>query len=308
MAEKDKDRAVGTGRPRLPPWLKTKVPSGETFERVNARLRRFGLNTVCTSARCPNLDECWNRGTATVMLLGDTCTRRCRFCSVNTGNPRGKADEEEPARVAHAVRELGLRYVVLTSVDRDDLADLGASYFARTVVQVRSQQSAIGNQNPGSGRVRVEVLTPDFGVREELVRTVVEAEPDVFGHNIETARRLSPKVRDRRASHEGSLDVLRTVKRLAPGMVTKSSLMVGLGETDDEVVEALSELRGAGCDVVTIGQYLRPSRDCLPVERYVEPERFEEWERRALEMGFRSAFCGPLVRSSYLADRVFPGA
>ncbi|MBN2537010.1 lipoyl synthase [candidate division WOR-3 bacterium] len=293
-------------RTRKPAWLRTAVPAGDVFEHVNRRLRDSGLCTVCTSARCPNLAECWNRGTATVMLLGEVCTRACRFCSVCTGNPRGAVDEDEPARVARAVRELGLRYVVLTSVDRDDLPDHGAAQFARTVVEVRSQKPEVRDQNADRmSEIRVEVLTPDFGGREELIGRVVDARPDVFGHNLETVERLSPAARDRRASYRRSLGVLETVKRLDPGMLTKSGLMVGLGERDEEVSQALEHLRSTGCDIVTIGQYLQPSRRCLPVERYVEPERFEQWQAEARGLGFRSAFCGPLVRSSYLADRLF---
>lgn len=299
------DQPPTTSR-RKPAWLRTEVPGGDVFEQVNRRLVGSGLCTVCTSARCPNLAECWNRGTATVMLLGDTCTRACRFCSVRTGNPRGAVDEDEPRRVAEAVRGLGLRYVVLTSVDRDDLVDLGAGHFARTVDEVRNQKSETRNQKDEQpDYVRVEVLTPDFGGRGELIQQVVEAAPDVFGHNVETVERLSPGVRDRRASYRRSLGVLETAKRLAPERLTKSGLMVGLGETDAEVSQALRDLRSAQCDIVTIGQYLQPSGRCLPVERYVEPARFEEWETEARELGFRAAFCGPLVRSSYLAERVF---
>ncbi|MFO7649980.1 MAG: lipoyl synthase [bacterium] len=277
---------------RKPDWLKTRLAGGAEFERVNARLEKLGLRTVCTQARCPNLGECWNSGTATFLILGDTCTRHCRFCSVATGNPRGVVDESEPVRVADAVAQLGLKYAVITSVDRDDLADLGSGIFASTVRAVKARG------------VAVEVLTPDFGGREELIGAVVAAGPDVFAHNIETVERLSPSVRDPRASYRRSLAVLSTVKRLAPAMVTKSGLMLGLGETDDEVVSAFADLHAAGCDVVTVGQYLQPARRCLPVERYVSPGEFERWETRAIEMGFARAFCGPLVRSSYRAAEV----
>jgi lipoic acid synthetase len=289
------DRSPRKGPGRKPEWLRMKLPSGEVFEEVARRLGRHRLHTVCTSARCPNLSECWNRGTATFMILGDTCTRHCGFCSVKTGNPHGKVDEEEPQRVAEAARELKLKYVVLTSVDRDDLEDLGAGVFALTVATLRRAAS----------EVKVEVLTPDFGARQELVQKVIEAGPDVFGHNIETVERLSPEVRDRRASYRTSLEVLRLVKELAPDMLTKSGLMVGLGETDEEVEQALHDLRAVGCDIVTIGQYLQPERRCLPVDRYVEPARFEAWQEHALSVGFRGAFCGPLVRSSYMAETVF---
>ncbi|MFO7638701.1 MAG: lipoyl synthase [bacterium] len=284
---------------RKPPWLRARLAQGAEFEQVNARLRRHGINTVCSSARCPNLAECWNRGTATFMILGAVCTRHCRFCSVATGNPGGAADEGEPGRVAAAVAELGLRYVVLTSVDRDDLPDLGAGLFARTVREI--------GRRPGNGAPRVEVLTPDFGGREELVGQVLAAGPAVFGHNLETVERLTPRTRDPRAGYRRSLAVLAAAKRLAPGVTIKSGLMVGLGETDAEVSAALRDLRGAGCEVVTIGQYLRPARRCLPVARYVEPARFADWEAEACGLGFRAASCGPLVRSSYLADRLLPG-
>ena len=274
---------------RKPDWLKTRLAGGAEFERVNARLEGLGLHTVCTSARCPNLGECWNAGTATFLILGDTCTRHCRFCSVQTGNPGGAVDESEPERVADAVAQLGLKYAVVTSVDRDDLADLGSGVFASTVRAVKARG------------VAVEVLTPDFGGREELVGAAVAAAPDVFAHNIETVERLSPSVRDPRASYRRSLAVLSTVKRLAPAMTTKSGLMLGLGETEAEVLAALTDLRTAGCDVVTVGQYLQPDRRCLTVARYVQPEEFARWEKRAVEMGFARAFCGPLVRSSYRA-------
>ncbi len=284
---------------RRPPWIRTALPSGPEFEHVNRRLAGHGLNTVCTHARCPNLSDCWGRGTATFMILGDTCTRACRFCSVATGNPRGAVDEGEPERVGRAVAELGLRYVVLTSVDRDDLPDFGAGAFARAVLACRTRPTG------QTGQTRVEVLTPDFGGREDLIAVVLEAGPDVFGHNIETVERLSPSVRDARAAYRRSLAVLGAAKRLAPGIATKSGLMVGLGETDEEVGQALADLRAAGCDIVTIGQYLQPARNCLMVERYVEPARFAAWQEQALGLGFRVAFCGPLVRSSYHAAEVF---
>jgi lipoic acid synthetase len=302
---------------KKPDWLRTSVPAGAGFEATNERLRAYGINTVCSSARCPNLAECWGRGTTTFMILGDTCTRHCRFCVVKTGNPQGARDETEPERVARAVAELGLFYVVLTSVDRDDLPDLGAEVFTQTVRRVK-MQSARGkvqsdrtaSLTPRPASPLVEVLTPDFGGREELIRQVVEAGPDVFGHNLETVERLSPDVRDPRASYRRSLDVLAAVKRIAPKLTTKSGLMVGLGETNDELRQALRDLRSVGCDIVTVGQYLQPARRCLPVERYVTPEGFVALEKEALAMGFKGALCGPLVRSSYRAEEVAkrPGA
>ncbi len=296
---------------RKPDWLRTTVPAGAGFEATNERLRAYGINTVCSSARCPNLAECWGRGTTTFMILGDTCTRHCRFCAVKSGNPQGALDATEPERVARAVAELGLFYVVLTSVDRDDLSDLGAGTFAQTLHALRKTHDATGVDTSGVGRqassVRrplVEVLTPDFGGREELIRQVVEAGPDVFGHNLETVERLSPDVRDPRASYRRSLDVLAVVKRVAPKLTTKSGLMVGLGETDDELRQALRDLSSVGCDIVTVGQYLQPARRCLPVERYVTPEQFVALEKEALAMGFKGALCGPLVRSSFHAEEL----
>jgi lipoic acid synthetase len=296
---------------RKPDWLRTAVPSGAGFEATNERLRAYGINTVCSSARCPNLAECWGRGTTTFMILGDTCTRHCRFCAVTTGNPQGVLDENEPERVARAVVELKLFYVVLTSVDRDDLPDLGAGMFARTLYALRNTHEAKGDATSGDGRpatgIRrplVEVLTPDFGGREDLIRQVAEAAPDVFGHNLEAVERLTPEIRDPRATYRRSLEVLARVKRISPTLTTKSGLMVGLGETDDELRQALRDLRSVGCDIVTVGQYLQPARRCLPVERYVAPEQFVALEKEALAMGFKGVLCGPLVRSSYRAEQV----
>lgn len=309
---------------RKPDWLRTAVPAGAGFEATNERLRAYGINTVCSSARCPNLAECWGRGTTTFMILGDTCTRHCRFCAVKTGSPQAALDATEPERVASAVAELGLFYVVLTSVDRDDLSDFGAGAFAETVQAVRgfvtlserSESKGLSGEIPRFApptrndkprrreRVLVEVLTPDFGGREELIRQVIDTGPDVFGHNLETVERLTPKLRDPRATYRRSLGVLATVKRIAPKLTTKSGLMVGLGETGDELRQALRDLRSVGCDIVTIGQYLQPARRCLPVERYVTPEEFVALEKEALARGFKGALCGPLVRSSFLAEEV----
>jgi lipoic acid synthetase len=320
---------------RKPDWLRTAVPSGASFEATNKRLRAYGINTVCSSARCPNLAECWGRGTATFMILGDTCTRHCRFCAVKNGNPEGALDKTEPERVARAVAELGLFYVVLTSVDRDDLSDFGADAFARTVIAVKDSipawSSAQGQSPKPEARITnearstndgmpagvsslvpspqplvplLEVLTPDFGGRDELIRQVVEAGPDVFGHNLETVERLTPKVRDPRASYRRSLDLLAAVKRIAPQMTTKSGLMLGLGETDDELRKVLRDLHSVGCDTITVGQYLQPARRCLPVRRYVTPDEFAALQEEALAMGFKGALCGPLVRSSYHAQEL----
>lgn len=277
---------------RKPEWLRFRLPGGIEFSRVNHILRNYGLNTVCSSARCPNLAECWNRGTATIMLLGNICTRHCRFCAVRTGNPHGLVDDTEPERVAAAVRELGLRYVVLTSVDRDDLPDLGAGIFARTVELLKKS-------NP---ELIVEILVPDFQGKKTLIQQVLAAGPDVFAHNIETVRRLTPTVRDRRADYEMSLSVLRLAKELAPAVRTKSGLMVGLGETEAEIYQTLADLKSVACDIVTIGQYLQPDRRCIPVTRYYTPEEFEMLAASGRSMGIPRLIAAPLVRSSYLAE------
>jgi len=250
----------------------------------------MGISTVCQSARCPNIGECFSRGTATFMLLGETCTRRCGFCAVKTG--RGEpVDPYEPLKVATMVRKLNLRHAVITSVARDDLPDQGANQFAKTV-------KAIKLLCPNT---TVEVLTPDFKARPDLIAIVVESSPDVYNHNVETVPRLQKSVRPQ-ASYERSLKVLEIVKGLRPQMLTKSGLMVGLGETMDEVVQVLKDLRSVGCDIVTIGQYIRPTARHLPVARYVTPEEFAELERIGYELGFKYVFAGPFVRSSYLAD------
>ncbi|MFA0741445.1 MAG: hypothetical protein DFNUSKGM_001556 [Candidatus Fervidibacter sacchari] len=256
----------------------------------------MGINTVCQSARCPNIGECFSRGTATFMLLGETCTRRCGFCAVKTG--RGEPiDPYEPLKVATMVHKLNLRHAVITSVARDDLPDQGASQFAKTV-------RAIKFLCPNT---TVEVLTPDFKARPDLIAIVVESSPDVYNHNVETVPRLQKLVRPQ-ASYERSLKVLEIVKELRPQMLTKSGLMVGLGETVEEVVQVLKDLRSIGCDIVTIGQYIRPTARHLPVARYVTPEEFAELERIGYELGFKYVFAGPFVRSSYLADVAFESA
>lgn len=262
--------------------------------RIRTVLRENRLSTVCEEARCPNLPACWGQGTATFMILGEICTRACRFCAVKHGKP-SPPDPEEPERLASAAKALGLRYVVLTSVDRDDLPDGGASHFASCI---RALKKAAPN-------LRVEALIPDFSGQREALEEVVEAGPDVVGHNLETVRRLTPRVRDRRAGYELSLFVLRTLKELSPKIFTKSSLLLGLGETEEEVEEALWDLREAGVDIVVLGQYLRPTPRELSVARYVPPEEFEAWRKWALEMGFRAVLSGPLVRTSFRASEVY---
>jgi lipoyl synthase len=278
-----------------PPWLKVRAPGGPEYARLKATLRGLDLNTVCEEARCPNVGECWGAGTMTVMLLGHTCTRGCRFCAVTTGNPRGAVDPREPEHVARAIASLDLGYVVLTMVNRDDLLDGGAEHVAGTV-------RALKRRTPD---LLVETLVGDFQGRMRDVDVVLEAEPDVFAHNVEVTRRLTPRIRDRRSSYDQSLSVLARAKaRLTRGFV-KSSVMVGIGEGDAEVVETLRDLRAAGVDVVTIGQYLRPTPKHAEVARYVEPEQFSVWERLGLELGFSYVASGPLVRSSYHAAEAF---
>jgi lipoic acid synthetase len=276
-----------------PPWLRARAPSGSGFQRVKSVVREHRLATVCEEAKCPNIGECWNAGTATIMLMGAVCTRACRFCSVDTGNPHGWLDPEEPENAARTVQLMGLRYVVLTSVDRDDLPDGGAAHFALAI-------RAIKRVNPDTA---VEALTPDFrGVLAD-VETVVDSGLEVFAQNVETVRRLTHPVRDPRAGYEQTLRVLEHGKRHRPGVLTKSSLMLGLGETDQEIEEALRDLRSAGVDLVTLGQYLRPTVHHLPVERFVTPGEFDHYREQALDLGFLECVSGPLVRSSYRAEQ-----
>ena len=278
-----------------PDWLKVRAPSGENYAKIKEMAGNLKLATVCQEAKCPNIGECWSGGTATFMLMGEVCTRGCRFCNVKTGNPKGKIDEFEPEKVAHSIAQLSLDYVVITSVDRDDLPDQGAGHFARAI-------SAVKKLNP---KLIVEILTPDFRGDMGLVKVVADSMPDVFAHNIETVERLSPSVRDPRAKYRQSLDVLLEVKKLNPKMYTKSSIMLGLGETDDEILQALKDLRAVGCDVVTFGQYLQPSKRHLKVIEYVTPEKFKHWQTVSESMGFLYVASGPLVRSSYRAGEFF---
>lgn len=280
-----------SGNKRLPPWLTKPLSDPTKVRRVKETLSAFHLNTVCDEARCPNRVDCFTRGTATFMILGDQCTRDCRFCAVRHGRP-SPPDPSEPGRVADGAAALGLRFIVLTSVTRDDLPDGGASHFVETIRAVREAL-------PGSG---VEVLVPDFEGCEQDVGVVLSAAPDVFGHNVETVRRLYPEVRTG-ADYDRSLDVLRQAVRSGSARRVKSSLMVGLGETRAEIDETLLDLRGAGVEIAYIGQYLRPSDAHRPVERFVPPEEFEDIRSRALEMGFSWVSAGPFVRSSYEAER-----
>jgi lipoyl synthase len=278
---------------RKPAWLRAPLASGAVFGAVKQIVREHRLSTVCEEAKCPNIGECWNAGTATIMLMGSVCTRACRFCAVDTGNPRGWLDAGEPQNVAKSVALMRLKYVVLTSVDRDDLSDGGAAHYAAAV-------RAIKSVNPGTA---VEALTPDFqGVLRD-VHTVLDSGLDVFAQNIETVRRLTHPVRDPRAGYEQTIAVLRAAKAYRPAVLTKTSLMLGLGESDTEIRETLSDLRAAQVDVLTLGQYLRPTPNHLNVERFVTPLEFDQYRDWALEMGFLECVSGPLVRSSYRAEQ-----
>ncbi len=274
-----------------PPWLKIRAPGGPEYTRLKAQLRERGLHTVCEEARCPNVEECWSGGTATLMLMGDTCTRACSFCAVKTARLPAPLDEGEPAKAAESVRLMELDYVVLTSVDRDDLPDGGAAHFGRSVHAVRAE-------NP---ETLVEVLIPDFGGDREALASLVRARPDVIAQNLETVERLTHPVRDPRAGYGRTLELLRRVKQLDASILTKSSLMLGLGETDDEVRAAMRDLRAAGVDFLTLGQYLQPTPKHLKVVEYVTPEAFERWRVEGEALGFRYVASGPLVRSSYRA-------
>ena len=295
------DRLITLGKPgrkpdpagRKPEWLKVFLPGGEGYRRTKETLHRLNLHTVCEEARCPNVAECWGGGTATIMLLGEVCTRGCRFCNVKSGNPGGVVDREEPLRVGTAIAEMGLTYVVLTTVDRDDLADGGAGHIAETIATIKAKDP----------NVLVEALVGDFRGDERAIAAVCDAGPDVYAHNVETVERLTRKVRDARCEYHQSIETLRVAR--ARGRFTKSSLMLGLGETEDEVLTTMKDLRDAGVSVLTFGQYLRPTDWHLPVERWITPEEFDDWRKAGEEMGFAYVASGPLVRSSYKAGEYF---
>ncbi len=284
-------------RPRLPEWLRTRLPTADSFSRTRRLLDELKLHTVCESAKCPNHWECWSQGTATFMIAGDRCTRACGFCAVSTAKPL-PLETDEPQRVAEATRRMRLRHVVITAVARDDLADGGAEHFHQTIHAIRAL-------NPG---IVIEVLTPDFNDRDRDIELVLAANPDIFNHNLETVRRLTPQVRSR-ATYDRSLNVLRKVKaRRGEAIHTKSGLMLGLGETEEEVLTAMADLRAAGCDILTLGQYLQPTLRHLPVLEFVSPARFDELGECARRMGFAHVASGPMVRSSYHADDFNPAS
>jgi lipoic acid synthetase len=276
-------------RRQKPDWLKIKVPKGKEYIGVRDVIDRNKLHTICSSGQCPNKEDCWGRGTATFMILGNICTRSCKFCSVPTGRPL-PADLEEPARIAESVRKMNLKHCVITSVDRDDMEDGGALIWAETI-------RAVKEMNPGT---TIETLVPDFRGRKELLKIVIEAHPEVISHNVETVRRLTPQVRSA-AIYARSLEVVGWVAE--SGIRSKSGIMLGLGETEEEVIQVMDDLRNVGCEVMTIGQYLQPTRNHLPVLEYIRPEQFEKYRQIGVEMGFRHVESGPLVRSSYHAEK-----
>jgi lipoic acid synthetase len=281
---------------RIPSWIRTRPPTGSAYPEVKEILSSLRLGTVCREARCPNLSECWSAGTATLMLLGVECTRRCSFCAVTTKWPRGVVDLSEPARVAEGIERWGLRYVVLTQVCRDDLADGGASVLSDTV-------RAIRQRSPGT---LVELLIGDLGGNEDALRTLLKEPPDVLAHNLETVRRVSPDIRDHRATYDRSLRTLARARELGePELVTKSSLMLGLGERPEEIEESFRDLRSAATDLLTLGQYLRPTEQHVPVQEYVTPDAFQRWRTVGIAHGFAGVVAGPLVRSSYHAEELY---
>lgn len=282
MTEEKKDRA------RLPRWMKMQMPKGESYSRVKNLVGQHKLHTICTSGNCPNIGECWNRGTATFMILGDICTRNCKFCGVTTGRPL-PPDREEPMRIAQSVQMMQLRHAVITSVDRDDLADLGAGFWAQTISEVKKL-------NP---QTTIEVLIPDFQGKASLIQQVIDAAPEVISHNMETVERLTPQIRSA-AKYRTSLEVIRCIAK--SGVIAKSGIMLGLGETEEEVLTTMDDLRAAGCKVMTIGQYLAPTLNHIQVKEYVTPEQFERYRTIGLQKGFSFVESSPLVRSSYRAD------
>ena len=279
---------------RKPDWLRLNHSFTPKFIEVKSIVKENHLNTVCEEAMCPNINECWSHGTATFMLLGDVCTRACKFCAVDTGNPRGRLDKKEPFKVAQSIKKMSLKYAVLTSVNRDDLADGGAKHYSNTI-------EAIKDARP---KVMVEALTPDFEGKNKSISILLSSSLDVFAQNIETVERLTVRVRDPRAGYQKTLNVLQKAKKLSPEVLTKTSLMLGLGETTKEIQSTMVDACSVGVEILTLGQYLRPTLNHLPVERYIPPEEFLHYKNMAKEIGFKEVASGPMVRSSYRADKV----
>ena len=279
---------------RKPDWFRTNLSFTPKFKEVKSIVKENHLNTVCEEAMCPNINECWSHGTATFMLLGDVCTRACKFCAVDTGNPRGRLDKKEPYKVAQSIKKMSLKYAVLTSVNRDDLADGGAKHYSNTI-------EAIKDACP---KVMVEALTPDFEGKNKSISILLSSSLDVFAQNVETVERLTARVRDPRAGYQQTLNVLEKAKKLSPEVLTKTSLMLGLGETTKEIQSTMVDAYSVGVEILTLGQYLRPTLNHLPVERYIPPEEFLHYKNMAKEIGFKEVASGPMVRSSYRADKV----
>ena len=290
---RDKKNAI-TALISKPKWLRIKAQDSTKFKDIKKIVHKHKLNTVCEEALCPNINECWNAGTATIMLMGDTCTRACRFCAVNTGNPKGWLDKDEPEHTANSVKVMNLKYLVLTSVNRDDLKDGGAEHYAAVVKRVKAV-------NP---EIDVEVLTPDFSGVLSNVNIVLDSGITVFAQNVETVKRLTHPVRDPRASYTQTLSILAHAKKYRPSLLTKTSIMLGLGETENEIIETMNDLRAINVDIITFGQYLQPTKNHLPIDRYVTPKDFERYRQLGLEKGFLEVVSGPLVRSSYRAEQV----
>ena len=279
---------------RKPKWLRIKSQNSSKFRELKEIVSHKKLHTVCEEAMCPNIQECWSHGTATFMLLGSVCTRACKFCAVDTGNPKGQIDAKEPEKVANSIAQMNLKYAVLTSVNRDDLEDGGAMHFAQTVVSIKKEA-------PG---VIIEALVPDFLGKRESIETLLDSNVEVFAQNLETVKRLTHQVRDHRAGYEQTLEVLAYAKKYSPKTISKTSLMLGLGESEDELLESFNDIRSAGVDVLTLGQYMRPTINHLPVEKWYSPEEFQYMKKLALDIGFKEVASGPLVRSSYRADKI----
>ena len=279
---------------RKPKWLRIKSQNSSKFRELKEIVSHKKLHTVCEEAMCPNIQECWSHGTATFMLLGSVCTRACKFCAVDTGNPKGQIDAKEPEKVANSIAQMNLKYAVLTSVNRDDLEDGGAMHFAQTVVSTKKEA-------PG---VIIEALVPDFLGKRESIETLLDSNVEVFAQNLETVKRLTHQVRDHRAGYEQTLEVLAYAKKYSPKTISKTSLMLGLGESEDELLESFNDIRSVGVDVLTLGQYMRPTINHLPVERWYSPEEFQYMKKLALDIGFKEVASGPLVRSSYRADKI----
>ena len=281
-------------REKKPSWIRmTANQANKNYTLIKDKVKDLHLSTVCEEAKCPNLSECWSRGTATFMLMGDTCTRACQFCSVNTGNPNGWLDKDEPEKIANTISAMNLKYIVLTCVNRDDIADGGAEHFANTVKAIKSKDS----------NIEVEVLTSDFNGSRDAIRTVVQSPIKVFAQNIETVKRLTHPIRDPRAGYAKTLKVLKAAKEINPDIITKTSLIVGLGEKDAEIYQTFEDLRNHDVDIITLGQYLRPTLNHHPIDRWVKPKQFDQYREKGLKYGFLEVISGPMVRSSYRAER-----